>query len=130
MRQAIPQSIRCENLPRDCFDERVKVRRMNRVLLGTICGILWGAADVAMTVLGNHPERTTTMLLQAFFSRFAIGFLGANTNLPIHPAISGALIGLLISLPDAFALKAYAGILGTGIIFGALTGVAVKLRAG
>jgi hypothetical protein len=102
---------------------------MNRVLLGTFCGILWGAADVAMTVFGNHPERTATMLLQAFFSRFAIGFLGANTNLPIHPAISGALIGLLISLPDAFALKAYAGILGTGVVFGALTGIATKMWA-
>lgn len=100
---------------------------MNRILLGTIAGIVWGAADVTMTVFGNHPERTNTMLLQAFFSRFAIGLLAANTNFPLHPVVSGALIGLLISLPDAFALKAYAGILGTGVLFGALTGLAVKL---
>ena len=72
-------------------------------------------------------SRLSVALLSAVL--FAIGFLGANTNLPIHPAVSGALIGLLISLPDAFALKAYAGILGTGVVFGALTGIATKLWA-
>jgi hypothetical protein len=29
-----------------------------------------------MTVYGNHPERTTGMLLQPFSSRFAPGILG------------------------------------------------------
>jgi hypothetical protein len=102
---------------------------MNRVLLGVLCGIAFGTADVLMTVYGNHPERTTEMLLQAFFSRFAIGFLAANLSLRIPPVISGALAGLLISLPDAFALKSYPGILGTGLLFGALTGWAAKMWA-
>jgi hypothetical protein len=31
-----------------------------------------------------------------------------------------------MSLPDAFALKSYAGILATGVIFGALVGWAAK----
>jgi uncharacterized YccA/Bax inhibitor family protein len=100
---------------------------MNRTLLGVLLGIVWGVVDVLMTVFGNHPERTTTMLLQAFTSRFAIGFLAANVALRMHPVLAGALVGLLISLPDAFGLKAYAGILGTGILFGALSGLAVKL---
>jgi len=100
---------------------------MNRILLGVLLGIVWGVADVLMTVFGNHPERSTTMLLQAFTSRFAIGFLAANVALRMHPVLAGALVGLLISLPDAFGLKAYAGILGTGILFGALSGLAVKL---
>ena len=34
-------------------------------------------------------------------------------------------MGLLTSLPEA--MKSYAGILGTGLVFGALTGLAVKL---
>jgi hypothetical protein len=34
-----------------------------------------------------------------------------------------------ISLPDAFAMKSYVGILGTGLIFGALAGCAVKTWA-
>jgi hypothetical protein len=104
-----------------------KARTMNRIVLGVLCGILFGVVDVLMTVLGKHPDRSTGMLLQAFSSRFAIGLLGANLSLPLHPVLAGALAGVLISLPDAFALKAYAGILGTGAIFGGLTGWAVKM---
>jgi hypothetical protein len=43
---------------------------MNRLVLGISCGIAFGLIDVLMTVFGNHPDRTTGMLLQAFFSRF------------------------------------------------------------
>jgi len=67
------------------------------------------------------------MLLQAFSSRFAIGLLAANVSLRVHPVLAGAIVGVLISLPDAFALKAYVGILGTGLLFGALTGWAAKM---
>ena len=35
----------------------------------------------------------------------------------------------LLGLPDAFALKSYAGIIGTGLIFGALAGWATKAWA-
>ena len=95
---------------------------MNRIVLGILCGIAFGVIDVLMTVFGNHPDRTTGMLLQAFSSRFAIGFTAANVSLRMPAVVAGGLVGLLISLPDAFALKAYAGVLGTGVIFGALTG--------
>jgi hypothetical protein len=44
----------------------------------------------------------------------------------LHPALSGAIVSLLISLPEAMALKSYAG-LGTGLVFETLTGLAVKL---
>jgi hypothetical protein len=99
---------------------------MNRIVLGILCGIAFGVIDVLMIVFGNHPDRTTGMLLQAFSSRFAIGFLAANVSLRVHPALAGAIVGLLISLPDAFALKSYAGILGTGLIFGAIAGWAAS----
>src|SRR5215471_15608833 len=95
---------------------------MNSLYLGALCGIAFRIIDVLMTVLGNHPERNTGMLLQAFSSRFAIGFLAANISLRIHPVVAGAIVGLLVSLPDTFALKSYGGILGTGLVFGALTG--------
>jgi len=55
--------------------------------------------------------------------------LAANVSLRLHPALTGALVGLLISIPDAIAMKSYAGILGTGLVFGALTGWAVKMWA-
>jgi len=95
---------------------------MNRIVLGILCGIAFGLTDVLMTVLGNHPERTTAMLLQAFSSRFAIGLLAANISLRTPAVLGGVLVGLLISLPDAFALRSYPGVLGTGVIFGGLAG--------
>ena len=64
----------------------------------------------------------TTALSAAFCSRFAIGFLAAIVELPIHHVIAGALVGLLISIPDALITKAYAPILITGILFGAFSG--------
>jgi hypothetical protein len=102
---------------------------MNRVILGILCGIVFGMIDAGMVAFGKHPDRSVTMILQAFSSRFAIGFLATNLSLRVHPAISGALVGLLISLPDAFAMESYAGILGTGLIFGALAGFAVRTWA-
>ncbi len=109
--------------------EKVTTSGMNRLTLGILLGVLFGAIDVSMTVLGNHPERTAEMLLQAFFSRFAIGLLGANVSFGMNQVLASALTGLMISLPDAFALKAYVGILGTGLLFGALVGWAAKTWA-
>lgn len=62
------------------------------------------------------------MLLQAFSSRLAIGVLAANVSLGMGQILAGALTGLLISLPDAFALHSYIGVLGTGIVFGGVAG--------
>lgn len=101
---------------------------MNRVLLGNPCGILFGAMDASMVLFGKSPKKSKTALLHAFFSRFVLGILAANVTFPLHAAVSGAIVGFLISLPEAMAMKSYAGILGTGLAFGALTGLAAKLR--
>ena len=101
---------------------------MNPVLLGMLCGVVFGVADVLMTVLGSHPDVSRSMLWQAFSSRLAIGVLGANVSLGIDRVISGAVAGLLISLPDAFALHAYLGVLGTGLVFGAPGGWAASAQ--
>ena len=100
---------------------------MNRILLGIILGVVFGIIDVLLTL--RHGPQPTTALLQAFTSRFALGFLGTNVTLPVHPVVTGVLVGILVSLPDAFGLKAYAGIIGSGIVFGALVGAIVKMWA-
>jgi hypothetical protein len=100
---------------------------MNRMVIGILCGILFGLIDVLITAFGKHPGVTTTMFLQAFTSRFAIGLLAATVALPVHPVLAGATVGVLISLPDAFGLNSYVGILGTGILFGGLTGWAASV---
>jgi hypothetical protein len=100
---------------------------MNRLVLGVLCGVVFGLIDILMTVFGKHPDVTRTMLLQAFSSRLAIGILAATVTLPVHSILAGAIVGLLISLPDAFGLNSYVGVLGTGLLFGALTAWAVKI---
>lgn len=94
---------------------------MNRLLLGLFLGLGAGVVDVLLMLPMKFPDKPTA-LAGAFFSRFAIGFLAANVKLPFHPALSGAFVGLLISIPDAIITKAYIPILMTGVIFGALCG--------
>lgn len=108
---------------------RVEPMPMNLVVPGAVCGIAFGVADALMTVFGNHPDVNRSMLLQAFSSRFAIGVLGANVSLGMDRVAAGALTGLLISLPDAFALHSYIGVPGTSVAFGAIAGWAAKKLA-
>jgi hypothetical protein len=100
---------------------------MNRIVLGTILGVALGMIDVLLTL--RHGAPSATALLQAFSSRFALGFLGANVVLPWHPVITGVLVGILVSLPDAFGMQVYGGIIGSGIVFGAIVRLAVKVWA-
>ena len=99
---------------------------MNRLALGIGLGIVFGVIDVLMSLAGNHPDRNTGMLAQAFTSRFAIGVLAAHVSLRVHPVLAGALVGLLVSLPDAFAIKSFIGVIGSGLIFGAAAGWAAN----
>jgi hypothetical protein len=96
---------------------------MNRIVLGLLLGLASGTVDVLLMLPMKFPDKSTA-LAAAFFSRFAIGFLAVNVSLRFHPALSGALVGLLISIPDAIITKAYAPILITGVIFGTLAGCA------
>ena len=94
-------------------------------MLGILLGLGCGAADVLLMLPMTFPDRTTA-LLGAFSSRFAIGFIAANVTLPIHSALAGAIVGLLVSIPEAIITKAYAPIIVTGLIFGALSGWAAR----
>lgn len=61
-------------------------------------------------------------LMGAFLSRFAIGFLIPLCTMPLRGYAKGALVGLLISLPDAVITKSYVPIIGIGVIGGAVIG--------
>ncbi|HHS89287.1 MAG TPA: hypothetical protein ENJ26_02845 [Rhodobacteraceae bacterium] len=61
-------------------------------------------------------------LLAAFFSRFSIGFLVPNLDLPWPLWLSGLVVGILISLSDAIVTRAHAPILVVGGLGGALVG--------
>jgi hypothetical protein len=94
---------------------------MNPVAIGLLGGVAFGIVDVLLMLPMQFPDKKTA-LIGAFLSRFAIGFLIPLSRLPMPWALTGALIGLLISLPDAVITKAYAPIIGTGIVGGAILG--------
>ncbi len=90
--------------------------------LSLIFGFAFGLLDVLLMIPLNMPDKAVA-IAGAFFNRFAIGFIIPNTNLPVSPWLKGLFIGLLLSLPDAIITKAYAPILGVGIVGGILIGV-------
>ena len=94
---------------------------MNPVMFGVIAGLAFAVVDVALMIPMAFPDKKTA-LLGAFLSRFAIGFLIPLVKMPLPTVAIGALVGLLISLPDAVITKAYAPILGTGLIGGLVIG--------
>jgi hypothetical protein len=94
---------------------------MSRVPLGILLGLVIGAVDVALMLPLSFPDKRAA-LLGAFCARFALGFFAATVRLPMSPILTGVLVGLLTSLPDAIITKAYAPIMGMGLLFGAIAG--------
>ena len=94
---------------------------MTRVTLGLLLGVVIGGVDVLLMLPLNFPDKRAA-LLGAFCARFALGFLAANVRLPVSPILSGVVVGILTSVPDAVITKAYAPIMITGVIFGAIAG--------
>ena len=94
---------------------------MPRVPLGIVLGIAFGGIDVLLMLPLSFPDKRAA-LMGAFCARFALGFFAAVTKLPMHPVLTGILVGILTSLPDAIITKAYAPIMVTGVIFGAIAG--------
>ena len=95
---------------------------MSRLAVGLICGLIFGAVDVALMLPMSFPDKRTA-LLAAFLSRFGIGLVIPLVNLPTWPGwLVGVTIGVLLSLPDAIVTKAYVPILIGGAIGGLVIG--------
>jgi len=94
---------------------------MNPLVLALLCGTAFGALAVGLMLPMSFPDKRTA-LLAAFASRFAIGFLIPLTAIAIPGYAKGALVGLLISLPDAIVTKAYVPVLVIGTVGGAIIG--------
>ena len=101
---------------------------MNPVVLSLICGLGFGVLAVVLMLPMAFPNKRTA-LMAAFASRFAIGFLIPLVALPVAAFAKGALVGLLVSLPDAIVTKAYAPILAVGVLGGAIIGFLVTNAA-
>ena len=94
---------------------------MNQLTLALICGVAFGVVAVLLMLPLQFPNKRVA-LTAAFASRFAIGFIVPLVSLSMPGLAKGALIGLLISLPDAVVTRAYVPILGIGVAGGAIIG--------
>lgn len=98
---------------------------MSRLMLGTICGLLYGVLSAASMLPLTFADKRAA-LLGAFINRFSIGFVIGIVALPWPGWLSGLLLGVLLSLADAIITKAYAPILVFGAIGGTLIGWIVQ----
>lgn len=102
---------------------------MNKIILGIILGLAFGIIDVLIMIPLKYESRRKRLeaMSAAFIERFMIGFLIPNVNLSFHPAVTGLLLGLGLSLPSAVITRAYAPIIGTGVLGGILIGFISKM---
>ena len=98
---------------------------MSRLLLGSICGVVFGVLVVVMMLPMELPDKRAA-LMGAFLNRFGVGFVIGAANLPLPGWATGLIFGLLLSLPDAIITKAYAPIMILGLIGGAIIGFIVN----
>ena len=99
---------------------------MNHVILGTVCGAVFGALAVALMIPMPFPDKRAAMI-GAFLNRLSIGVaIGFGITAVAWPGwVVGLMFGLLISAGDAVITKAYAPILGIGAVGGAIIGYVV-----
>jgi hypothetical protein len=94
---------------------------MSRFAVGLLCGLIFGAVDVALMLPMSFPDKRTA-LVAAFCSRFGIGLLIPLVQLPWPGWLIGLACGVILSLPDAIVTKAYAPILLSGAVGGIIIG--------
>ncbi|MFC1910072.1 hypothetical protein ACFLXC_02115 [Chloroflexota bacterium] len=102
---------------------------MNNVTLGIICGLVFGVIDVLIMIPMKVESRRKKIeaLIGAFIERFMLGLIIPNMNIGIHPLATGALLGLGLSLPTALIVRAYAPIIGIGVVGGIIIGFITTL---
>ncbi|MFZ7131317.1 MAG: hypothetical protein ACOWWR_03060 [Eubacteriales bacterium] len=97
---------------------------MNGVVLGIICGTVFGLIDVLIMLPMKVEDKRKKMeaLAGAFIERFMLGFIIPNIDISLHPIATGAILGLGLSLPTALIVRAYIPIISIGILGGIIIG--------
>src|ERR1700750_248917 len=98
---------------------------MTNIIKGFVAGAVFGIVSIIPMVFMTFEDKTRA-ITASFISRFAIGFIIFNINLPLPGWIKGGLVGLILSLPDAIVTREYTPILGLGIIGGIVCGIFSK----
>lgn len=79
---------------------------MSRIILGAICGLVFGAIDIGIMLPMTFPDKKAA-ITAAFIARFGIGFVIGAARLSWPGWVVGLMFGLLLSIPDAIITKAY-----------------------
>ena len=98
---------------------------MDKITLGLICGAAFGVISVVIMIpmnLGDKRQKAES-LIASFLERFMLGFLIPVADIGLHPILTGALLGLGLSVPTAVITRAYAPIIGFGLAGGLIIGV-------
>jgi hypothetical protein len=98
---------------------------MSRLVLGVVCGLVFGAIDIGIMLPMRFPDKRAA-ITAAFIARFGIGFAIGAARLPWPGWLVGLVFGLLLSIPDAIITKSYGPIIGMGAIGGTVIGVLVS----
>ncbi len=98
---------------------------MNNLVKGVIAGTVFGLVSIIPMFFMTFESKTRA-ISASFISRFAIGFIIFNLELPVPGWVKGAVVGLVLSLPDAIVTKQYGPILGLGLIGGIICGIFAK----
>ncbi len=98
---------------------------MSRILLGAVCGLVFGVIDTGIMMPMSFPDKQAA-ITAAFIARFGIGFVIGAVQLPWPGWLVGLCFGLLLSVPDAIITKAYAPIIGMGVVGGTIIGIVVS----
>jgi hypothetical protein len=98
---------------------------MTNILKGIIAGLIFGIVSIIPMFFMKFENKANAMTA-SFISRFAIGFIIYNMALPVPGWAKGAVVGVVLSLPDAIVTKQYAPILGLGLIGGIICGFFAK----
>jgi hypothetical protein len=98
---------------------------MDSVSLGLICGAVFGIVDVGvmLPMKVEDKRKKYEALAGAFIERFMLGFLIPVVSIGINPILTGALLGLGLSVPTALITRAYAPIIGIGVVGGIIIGI-------
>src|SRR4051812_49198719 len=94
---------------------------MSRIILGAICGLVFGAIDIGIMLPMSFPDKKAA-ITAAFIARFGIGFVIGAGRFSWPGWAVGLVFGLLLSIPDAIITKAYAPILILGSTGGLIIG--------
>ena len=100
--------------------------KAKRLVIATILGILCGLFCMYGTIT-KFPEfaADTLFLIGIVYNRALIGVvIGIADNIDLHPALRGAVIGVVVSMAMAiFSAEGMLALLGFGLVYGVLIDV-------